>query len=232
MDQKRRDFLSVTAAAATLTAAAPLLGKTVPPAATEAAAAQMPSPTVSVPGYAAATEIKKIDIINLRELEGLAQKVIPSGGFGYISSAAGDEWTRRENEAAYKRMTIMPHYLSGYKDADMTTTLLGSKIAMPIITSVMGGHGMAHVTAEAGTAKGTDAAGHAVRSALAIHIDHGTNRHGQPWSEMVSDLLSQRSGRRAGNIAARQGGGISGHRSHDRRRQSTATAKPTGETIL
>ncbi len=159
MDQKRRDFLSVTAAAATLTAAAPLLGKTVPPAATEAAVAQMPSPTVSVPGYAAATEIKKIDIINLRELEGLAQKVIPSGGFGYISSAAGDEWTRRENEAAYKRMTIMPHYLSGYKDADMTTTLLGSKIAMPIITSVMGGHGMAHVTAEAGTAKGTDAAG-------------------------------------------------------------------------
>ena len=41
----------------------------------------------------------------------------------------------------------------------MSTSLLGSKIAMPIITSVMGGHGMAHVTAEAGTAKGTDAAG-------------------------------------------------------------------------
>jgi lactate oxidase len=159
MDQKRRDFLSVTAAAATLSAAAPLLGKSAPSAAPEAAAAQMPSPRVSVSGYAAPTEIKKIDIINLRELEGLAQKVIPPGGFGYISSAAGDEWTMRENEAAYKRLTIMPHYLSGYKDADMTTTLLGSKIAMPIITSVMGGHGMAHVTAEAGTAKGTDAAG-------------------------------------------------------------------------
>jgi lactate oxidase len=159
MDQKRRDFLSVTAAAATLSAAAPLLGKSTPSAAPEAAAAQMPSPRVSVSGYAAPTEIKKIDIINLRELEGLAQKVIPPGGFGYISSAAGDEWTMRENEAAYKRLTIMPHYLSGYKDADMTTTLLGSKIAMPVITSVMGGHGMAHVTAEAGTAKGTDAAG-------------------------------------------------------------------------
>ena len=159
MDQKRRDFLSVTAAAATLSAAAPLLGKTAPPAAPEVAAPQMASPSVSVPGYDAPTEIKKIDLINLRELEGLAQKVIPTGGFGYISSAAGDEWTRRENEAAYKRLTIVPRYLSGYKDADMTTTLLGSKIAMPIITSVMGGHGMAHVTAEAGTAKGTDAAG-------------------------------------------------------------------------
>jgi isopentenyl diphosphate isomerase/L-lactate dehydrogenase-like FMN-dependent dehydrogenase len=159
MDQKRRDFLSVTAAAATLGAAAPLLGKAAPTAAPEAAAPQMPTPTVSVAGYDAPTEVKKIEIFNLRELESLAQKVIPTGGFGYISSAAGDEWTKRENEAAYKRLTIMPRYLSGYKDADMTTTLLGSKIAMPIITSVMGGHGMAHVTAEAGTAKGTDAAG-------------------------------------------------------------------------
>ena len=159
MDQKRRDFLSATAAAATLSAAGPLLAQPMPSAVPEVAVAQMSGPSVAVPGYAAPTEIKKIEIFNLRELEGLAQKVIPAGGFGYISSAAGDEWTKRENEAAYKRLTIVPRYLSGYKDANMTTTLLGAKIAMPIITSVMGGHGMAHVTAEAGTAKGTDAAG-------------------------------------------------------------------------
>ena len=56
-------------------------------------------------------------------------------------------------------MTIVPRYLTGYGAADLTTSLLGAKISMPIITTVMGGHGMAHVTAEAGTAKGTDAAG-------------------------------------------------------------------------
>jgi len=138
MDQKRRDFLSATAAAATLSAAGPLLAQPMPSAVPEVAVAQMSGPSVAVPGYAAPTEIKKIEIFNLRELEGLAQKVIPAGGFGYISSAAGDEWTKRENEAAYKRLTIVPRYLSGYKDANMTTTLLGAKIAMPIITSVMG----------------------------------------------------------------------------------------------
>jgi len=156
MDRNRRDFLSVTAAAATLTAARPLLAQPVSSAAS-GEAGQQASAVAS--GYAAPTEIKKIEFFNLRELEGMAQKVIPSGGFGYISSAAGDEWTKRENEAAYKRLTILPRYLSGYKSADMTTTLLGARISMPIITSVMGGHGMAHVTAEAGTAKGTDAAG-------------------------------------------------------------------------
>lgn len=159
MDRKRRDFLSATAAAATLTAARPLLAQTTSPKTAAAASPPAPAPTQSLSAYQAPTEIKKIEIINLRELEAAAQKIIPAGGFGYISSAAGDEWTKRENEAAYKRLTIVPRYLTGYADADLKTTLLGAEISMPIITSVMGGQGMAHVTAEAGTAKGTDAAG-------------------------------------------------------------------------
>jgi L-lactate oxidase len=152
MNRNRRDFLSATAAAVTFSTALP---------ATLASANRPPAPgqTSTAPGYAAPTEIKAIDIINLRELEGAAQKVIPPGGFGYISSAAGDEWTKRENEAAYKRLTIAPHCLSGYKDADRSTTLLGTKISMPIVLSPMGAHGMAHATAEAGSAKGTAAAG-------------------------------------------------------------------------
>ena len=159
MDLKRRDFLSTTAAAATLAAARPLLAQTTPAPAAAAASPQVLAPGPSASAYQAPTEVKKIEIINLRELEGEAKKVIPAGGFGYISSAAGDEWTKRENEAAFKRVTIVPRYLTGYGDADLTTSLLGAKISMPIIVSVMGGHGMGHVTAEAGTAKGAAEAG-------------------------------------------------------------------------
>jgi L-lactate oxidase len=162
MNRKRRDFLSATAAAMTLSTALPralpaALAKGDPAA--PAPAAPAPPQTSTVPGYAAPTEIKPIDFINLRELEPAAQKVIPAGGFGYISSAAGDEWTKRENEAAFKRITIAPHYLSGYSDADRSITLLGAKISMPIVISPMAGHGMAHATAEAGSARGTGAAG-------------------------------------------------------------------------
>jgi len=159
MNRKRRDFLSATAAAVTFSTALPAAfadGKPPHPAPSPASPS---SQTSTVPGYAAPTEIKAIDIINLRELEAAAQKVIPPGGFGYISSAAGDEWTKRENEAAYKRITIAPHYLSGYGEADRSTTLLGAKLSMPIVFSPMGAHGMAHATAEAGSARGADAAG-------------------------------------------------------------------------
>jgi len=156
MDRKRRDFLSATAAAVTLSAGLPAKFANAAERVTTAQAAQTAASDSSA--YAAPTEIKTIEIINLRELEPAAQKVIPAGGFGYISSAAGDEWTKHENEAAFKRVTIAPRYLSGYKDADRSTTLLGSKLSMPVMVSAMAGHGMAHVTAEIGSAQGTNAA--------------------------------------------------------------------------
>lgn len=159
MELKRRDFLSASAAAAGLVAAGPLLAQNTTPTAASAVSTRSPDAAPSASTYQAPTEVKKIEIVNLRELEAAAQKVIPAGGFGYISSAAGDEWTKRENEAAFKRVTIEPRYLTGHADADLRTNLLGAKISMPIIVSVMGGHGLAHVTAEAGTTKGTHAAG-------------------------------------------------------------------------
>jgi L-lactate oxidase len=158
MDLKRRDFLSATAAAVTLSAGIPSLAKASPTAPEQNAT----PPAATTPpdyGYGAPSEVKAIEFINLRELESAAQKIIPPGGFGYISSGAGDEWTKRENEAAFKRITIAPHYLSGYKEANRSITLLGSKISMPIILSPMAAHAMAHTSAEAGSAKGTGAAG-------------------------------------------------------------------------
>jgi L-lactate oxidase len=165
MDRKRRDFLSATAAAMTLSAGLPATfanaAEPAPPTkAPTAQAAQQAQPSASAAGsYGAPTEIKAIDFINLRELETAAQKVIPAGGFGYISSAAGDEWTKRENEAAFKRVTIAPRYLTGYKDADRSTTVLGSQLATPLMVSAMAAHAMAHESAEIGSAKGTSAAG-------------------------------------------------------------------------
>jgi isopentenyl diphosphate isomerase/L-lactate dehydrogenase-like FMN-dependent dehydrogenase len=154
MARNRRDFLTSTAVAAALTGSVALLKPSL-----VAAADDTGPPLQHFTNYDAPTDVKVIEIINLRELEGRAQKVIPPGGFGYIVGAAGDEWTKHENEAAYKRVTIMPHYLSGLDSADTSTTLLGNKISMPIIVTVMGGHGLAHASAEAGTAKGAAAAG-------------------------------------------------------------------------
>jgi len=162
MERTRRDFLSATAVAVTLSAGLPtkLAHAAEAPEKSAVQAVQQAQPQVpTAASYGAPREVKAIEFINLRELEPAAQKVIPAGGFGYISSAAGDEWTKQENEAAFKRVTIAPRYLSGYKDADRSTTVLGSKLATPLMVSAMAAHALAHETAEVGSAQGANAAG-------------------------------------------------------------------------
>ena len=162
MERTRRDFLSATAAAVTLSSALPAKlanASGAPKPALEQAAQQAQPSEAAAASYGAPREIRAVEFINLRDLEPAAQKVLPAGGFGYISSAAGDEWTKRENEAAFKRVTIAPRYLSGYKDADRSTTVLGSKLKMPLMVSAMAAHALAHETAEIGSAQGTNAAG-------------------------------------------------------------------------
>ena len=162
MERTRRDFLSATAAAVTLSSALPAKlanAGAAPKPAPEQAAQQAQPFEAAAAAYGAPREIRAVEFINLRDLETAAQKVLPAGGFGYISSAAGDEWTKRENEAAFKRVTIAPRYLSGYKDADRSTTVLGSKLKMPLMVSAMAAHALAHETAEIGSAQGTNAAG-------------------------------------------------------------------------
>ena len=149
MHQNRRDFLTTTAAAALTTAGAASAQTSAPPESSE----------VVRSAYAAPSEIKKISVLNLRVLEGEAQKILPDGGFASIAGGAGDEWTLRENQEAFKRSPIHPRTVTGHANPDLTTMLLGTTLSMPVIVTPMAAHGLAHVTAEAGTAKGADAAG-------------------------------------------------------------------------
>ena len=74
MASNRREFLTSTAVAAALTGSAALLK----PVAVAAADDSGP-PLQHFANYDAPTDVKAIDIVNLRDLEGRAQKVIPAG---------------------------------------------------------------------------------------------------------------------------------------------------------
>ncbi len=102
---------------------------------------------------------RKLQIVNLLDLEAEAQKVLPTGGYGYISGGSGANWTRRENTEAFSRVNIEPLALSGVSKVDLATEILGSKLSMPIFIPPMGSHGLAHVEKEAATSKGAAAVG-------------------------------------------------------------------------
>lgn len=152
MTLNRRDlFVTGSGIAAALAVSDPVLAQSASPG--EAAAPQ--APTTVAAGGALPTSEKKIGIVTLRDLEAEAQKVMVPYGFAFVAGGAGDEWTMRENLAAFNRWVISPNYLAGHGAADTTATILGTKLSYPVITAPMGNQGSVHAQMEAPVVKGT-----------------------------------------------------------------------------
>jgi lactate oxidase len=150
-DLNRRNLLVTGGAAATL---ASMPGVVLAQKSSIESTAEKPADVSGVPNSE-----KKISIVTLRDLEGEAQKVMAPFGFAYVSGGAGDEWTMRENMAAFNRWVINADYMSGVGSADTSTTLLGAKLSYPVITAPMGNQASVHAQADMPNIKGTEAAG-------------------------------------------------------------------------
>ena len=69
---------------------------------------------------------------NVKDFRKLAKKRLPSPIFHYIDGAADDEVTYRRNTEAYEECDLVPNVLTGVKDIDMSTTVMGQKLDMPL----------------------------------------------------------------------------------------------------
>ena len=69
---------------------------------------------------------------NTKDFRRLAKKRLPSPIFHYIDGAADDEITYRRNTEAYEQCDLIPNVLAGVENIDMSTTVMGQKIDMPL----------------------------------------------------------------------------------------------------
>ena len=69
---------------------------------------------------------------NVKDFRRLAKRRLPSPIFHYIDGAADDEVTYRRNTEAYEQCDLVPNVLAGVKDIDMSTTVMGQKLDMPL----------------------------------------------------------------------------------------------------
>jgi 4-hydroxymandelate oxidase len=77
----------------------------------------------------------------------------------YYEGGALDEITLRENSAGWERLKLYYRVLAGVRDRDMSTTILGRKISMPIAIAPTAFHKLACAEGEIATAKAAKAAG-------------------------------------------------------------------------
>ncbi|MDH5310787.1 MAG: alpha-hydroxy-acid oxidizing protein [Gammaproteobacteria bacterium] len=65
----------------------------------------------------------------------LAKQRLPSPIFHYIDGGSDDEVTLRRNTDAYETWDLVPNVLAGVSDVDLSTTVLGRKLDLPLFFS-------------------------------------------------------------------------------------------------
>ena len=72
------------------------------------------------------------DCHNFNDFRKLAKKKLPSPIFHYIDGAADDEITHKRNTSAFDDVDLIPNVLRGVEDVDLSTTIFGKKIDLPL----------------------------------------------------------------------------------------------------
>ncbi|MCO6530874.1 lactate oxidase [Lactobacillus panisapium] len=110
-------------------------------------------------GFPQSDRDEAINMINLDELEERAKEVMPEGAYYYIASGSENEWTWRNNTAAFNHFQIVPRALTNMDSPQLDTEFMGMKLKTPVMISPIACHGIAHKDAEVATQKGAAAAG-------------------------------------------------------------------------
>jgi len=79
--------------------------------------------------------MKASDCRNVDDFRELARRRLPFPVFHYIDGAADDELTKARNTAAYEACDLVPSVLAGVESIDMSTMVMGKKVAMPLFLS-------------------------------------------------------------------------------------------------
>ncbi len=72
---------------------------------------------------------------NFHDFRRLAKRRLPKPIFDYIDGGADDEATYRRNTGAFDTCDLVPNVLRGVQDVDMSVTVMGQKLAMPVYCS-------------------------------------------------------------------------------------------------
>ncbi|KAL9287281.1 putative (S)-2-hydroxy-acid oxidase [Arabidopsis thaliana] len=100
-----------------------------------------------------------MEITNVMEYEKIAKEKLPKMVYDYYASGAEDQWSLQENRNAFSRILFRPRILIDVSKIDVTTTVLGFNISMPIMIAPTAMQKMAHPDGELATARATSAAG-------------------------------------------------------------------------
>jgi len=105
---------------------------------------------------------------SINAMRAMAQRILPRPVFDFADGAAGDEKTLSANETAFDKMTLLPRPLQGAASRDLSTTLFGQRLKLPVVGGPTGLSGLFWPDGERQTAMAAEAAG------TAFCLSHGS----------------------------------------------------------
>ncbi|NYD55769.1 L-lactate dehydrogenase (cytochrome) [Nocardioides marinisabuli] len=96
---------------------------------------------------------------DLASLETAAAQVLDPAPLGYIVPSAGGGSTARANVAAFERWRIVPRMLRDHATRDLSTEVLGTPMAAPVLLGPVGVQTLAHPDGELASARAAAALG-------------------------------------------------------------------------
>ena len=100
-----------------------------------------------------------MDILKVDDYEAVARERMEPSAYDYYAGAAGDERTLQENRRAFDRVTLRPRVLVDVSRIDLSTTVLGHAIELPILLAPTAFNRLAHADGELAAARAAVASG-------------------------------------------------------------------------
>ena len=96
---------------------------------------------------------------SIEDLRLSAKRRLPQAIFDFFDGGAEDEVTLRDNEAAYKRIQLVPRVLTDVSEIDTSTVILGKPAALPVAIAPTGAVGFGWHGGDIAIARAAVAAG-------------------------------------------------------------------------
>jgi len=98
-------------------------------------------------------------IVNIADLRRAAKRRLPRVVFDYIDGAAEAEVTLRENVRAFDHLALRPRSAVATRACDLTTTVLGTTLALPVLLAPVGSSRLFYPRGEEAAARAAGLAG-------------------------------------------------------------------------
>ncbi|TSA87500.1 alpha-hydroxy-acid oxidizing protein [Deinococcus detaillensis] len=93
------------------------------------------------------------DLHNLAQIEAAAKSRLAPSTLSYYDGGANDELTVAANRASYAKLALLPRVMVDISEIDLTTSVLGTPLKLPVGIAPSALHGLAHPDAECATAR-------------------------------------------------------------------------------